>query len=52
MEVKLIRMAFGEDVVGGNIKQDENINGVKNSICSISNGAGKLGISPWSPIVR
>ena len=51
MEVKLIRMSSGEDVVAEIIKQDENIIGVKNPIVAIQTGAGKLGFAPWSPIV-
>ena len=51
MEVKLIRMSSGEDVVAEIIKKDENIIGVKNPIVAIPTGAGKLGFAPWSPIV-
>ena len=51
MNVKLIRMSSGEDVVAEIIKQDENIIGVKNPIVAIPTGAGKLGFAPWSPIV-
>jgi len=51
MEVKLIRMSSGEDIVTEVIKQDENFIGVKNPIVAIPTGGGKLGFAPWSPIV-
>ena len=51
MEVKLIRMSSGEDVVTELIEKTDDYIGIKNPIVAIPTGAGKLGFAPWSPIV-
>jgi hypothetical protein len=51
MEVKLIRMSSGEDIVAEFFSKTDEIVSIKNPIVAIPTGAGKLGFAPWSPIV-
>jgi len=51
MEVKLIRMSSGEDIVTEFIGQTEETVSIKNPIVAIPTGSGKIGFAPWSPIV-
>lgn len=52
MNVKLIRMLSGEDVVAdlvGNLT--DNIV-IRNPIVAIPSGNGQMGFAPWSPILK
>lgn len=51
MEVKLIRISSGEDVVAEFIEEREDVVVVKNAIVAIPTGNSKLGFAPWVPII-
>lgn len=51
MEVKLIRMSSGEDVVAEVLEENEDVIVVKNAIVAVPTGNAKLGFAPWAPII-
>lgn len=51
MNVKLIRMSSGEDVVATIVKDEEEILTIQDAIVAIPTGQGNLGFAPWSPIL-
>jgi hypothetical protein len=51
MNVKLIRMWSGEDVIADLVKQDDYIV-ISNPIVAIPSGNGQLGFAPWSPLLK
>ena len=51
MNVKLIRMWSGEDVIADLDKQDDYII-ISNPIVAIPSGNGQLGFAPWSPLLK
>lgn len=51
MEVKLIRMSSGEDLVTTVVTEDEKTITLRDSIVAIPTGTGSLGFAPWSPII-
>ena len=51
MNVKLIRMWSGEDVVADLIKEDKDVIVIANSIVAIPAQQGQIGFAPWSPLV-
>ena len=51
MNVKLIRMWSGEDVIADLVEQDDYIV-ISNPIVAIPSGNGQLGFSPWSPLLK
>lgn len=51
MNVKLIRLNSGEDVIADLISQcDEDIV-ISNPIVAVPSGRGELGFAPWSPLL-
>jgi hypothetical protein len=52
MNVKLIRMSSGEDVVAEMLDQRENCIVIQNAIVAIPTGESKLGFAPWAPILN
>ena len=50
MNVKLIRMWSGEDVVTDLISENEDSVVITNPIVAIPSGQGNIGFAPWSPI--
>lgn len=52
MNVKLIRMSSGEDVVAELLEQKENAIVVQNAIVAIPAGNSQLGFAPWAPILN
>jgi hypothetical protein len=52
MDVKLIRMSSGEDVVAELLEQKENAIVVQNAIVAIPAGNSQLGFAPWAPILN
>ena len=50
MNVKLIRMWSGEDVVADLISENEDSVVITNPIVAIPSGQGNIGFAPWSPI--
>ena len=51
MNVKLIRMWSGEDVIADLVEEDDSIV-VSNPIVAIPSGNGQLGFAPWSPLLK
>lgn len=51
MNVKLIRMSSGEDVVATIISDEETVLTIQDAIVAIPTGQGNLGFAPWSPIL-
>ena len=51
MNVKLIRMWSGEDVVADLMEEKEDTIVLTNPIVAIPNGQGTLGFAPWSPLL-
>ena len=52
MNVKLIRMWSGEDVVTDLISENEDSVVITNPIVAIPSGQGNIGFAPWSPILK
>ena len=52
MNVKLIRMWSGEDVVADLIEEKEDSIVLTNPIVAIPNGQGSLGFAPWSHLLK
>ena len=52
MNVKLMRMRSGEDVVADLIEESDTTVTVANPIVAIPNGQGSLGFAPWSPLLK
>ena len=50
MNVKLIRMWSGEDVVADLVKESEDSITIVNGIVAIPSGQGNIGFAPWSPV--
>ena len=51
MNVKLIRMSSGEDVVATIVDETDSVLKIEDAIVAIPTGEGKLGFAPWSPIL-
>jgi len=51
MNVKLIRMWSGEDVIADLTEEDDSIV-ISNPIVAIPSGNGQLGFAPWSPLLK
>ena len=52
MNVKVIRMWSGEDVVTDVVKEDDESITIVNPIVAIPSGQGTLGFAPWAPIIK
>lgn len=51
MNVKLIRLTSGEDVVANLISDNEDSIVIENAIVAVPSGRGELGFAPWSPLL-
>lgn len=51
MNVKLIRMSSGEDVVATIVNETDSVFEVENAIVAIPTGEGQIGFAPWSPLI-
>lgn len=51
MNVKLIRMSSGEDVVATIIEETDDVLKIEDAIVAIPTGQGQLGFAPWSPLI-
>ena len=51
MNVKLIRMWSGEDVIADLVEENDSIV-ISNPIVAIPSGNGQLGFAPWSPLLK
>lgn len=52
MNVKLIRMWSGEDVVADVVEEKENSIVFVNPIVAVATGQGQMGFVPWSPLLK
>ena len=52
MNVKLIRMWSGEDVVADLIEEKEDSIVFCNLIVAVPTGNGQMGFAPWSPLLK
>jgi len=52
MNVKLIRMWSGEDVVADLVEEKEDTIVLTNPIVAIPQGQGQIGFAPWSPLLK
>jgi len=52
MNVKLIRMWSGEDVVADLIEETEDSIVFCNPIVAVPTGQGQMGFAPWSPLLK
>ena len=52
MNVKLIRMWSGEDVVADLVKETDDSITISNAIVAVPSGNGNLAFAPWSPIIK
>ena len=52
MNVKLIRMWSGEDVVADQVSDLTDSIVIRNPIVAIPAGQGQMGFAPWSPLLK
>jgi len=52
MNVKLIRMWSGEDVIADLIGENDDTITIVNPIVAIPAGQGQMGFAPWSPLLK
>ena len=52
MNIKLIRMWSGEDVVADLVDQKGDSIVIVNPIVAIPQGQGQIGFAPWSPLLK
>ena len=52
MNVKLIRMWSGEDVIADQVGDLEDRIVIRNPIVAIPTGNGQMGFAPWSPLLK
>ena len=52
MNVKVIRMSTGEDVVAEVLEDKEDSLVIMNAIVAFNQGDGRLGFAPYSPLLR
>ena len=52
MNVKLIRMWSGEDVIADLIEENDDFVVISNPIVAIPAGNGQMGFAPWSPLLK
>ena len=52
MNVKLMRMWSGEDVVADLIEEKEDSVVFVNPIVAVPSGNGQIGFAPWSPLLK
>ena len=51
MNVKLIRLNTGEDVIADLVRDFDDVIIVSNAIVAVPSGRGELGFAPWSPLL-
>jgi hypothetical protein len=52
MNVKLIRMWSGEDVIADQVGDLTDTIVIRNPIVAIPTGSGQMGFAPWSPLLK
>jgi hypothetical protein len=52
MNIKVMRMWSGEDVVAEVLAEDDDFLTIRNSIVAVPAGQGQIGFAPWSPLLN
>ena len=52
MNIKLIRMWSGEDVVSELVSETDDSITIINPIVAVPTGQGQMGFAPWSPLLK
>ena len=52
MNIKVLRMWSGEDVVTDVLAEDEDFLTITNPIVAVPAGQGQLGFAPWAPLLK
>jgi hypothetical protein len=52
MNIKVLRMWSGEDVVAEVLAEDDDFLTIRNSIVAVPAGQGQIGFAPWSPLLN
>ena len=52
MDIKLIRMWSGEDVVADVVSETDDSITIMNPIVAVPTGQGQMGFAPWSPLLK
>jgi hypothetical protein len=52
MNVKLIRMSSGEDIICDLIEETDNQITICDPIVAVPAGNGQIGFAPWSPLIN
>tara|TARA_Y100000766_G_C18324955_1_gene327362 strand:- start:25 stop:315 length:291 start_codon:yes stop_codon:yes gene_type:complete len=52
MNVKLIRMWSGEDVIADLVKETDESITIQNAIVAVPSGQQSMGFAPWSPLLE
>ena len=52
MNIKVLRMWSGEDVVTDVLAEDEDFLTITNPIVAVPTGQGQLGFAPWAPLLK
>ena len=52
MNVKLMRMWSGEDVIADLIEEKDDSVVISNPIVAVPTGNGQMGFAPWSPLLK
>lgn len=51
MDVKLVRLTSGEDIICDVLKDDEDYVTFTNAIVAVPAGNGQIGFAPWAPLL-
>ena len=52
MNIKVVRMWSGEDVVAEVLAEEDDFLTLKNPIVAVPAGQGQLGFAPWAPLLK
>ena len=52
MNIKVVRMWSGEDVVCDVVAEDDDFLTLRNPIVAVPAGQGQLGFAPWAPLLK
>lgn len=52
LNVKLVRMSSGEDVITNIVEESDSFVKLKNPIVSFPTQEGRIGFVPWSPLIN
>ena len=52
MNVKVIRLTSGEDIVTSLVEENDDNIVIQDAIVAVPAGGGQLGFAPWAPLLR